>query len=147
MLYYIYFLKNDLNKICQKMLTAFNSWVVGSWILDKCCLYFSIVLDFSRKTAQKGGCTFSKWGLHVTRYLLQLYWEAGSVKLHHLFKKVWHPWKAWKHQRLTFMPDDRADRVEDVWTTVTIWATNPGNKTQIPSQGALRSSGWNYQWY
>ena len=21
------------------------------------------------------------------------------------------------------MPDDRADRVEDVWTTVTIWAT------------------------
>lgn len=27
------------------------------------------------------------------------------------------------------MPDDRADRVEDVWTTVTIWqATNPETK-------------------
>lgn len=38
------------------------------------------------------------------------------------------------------MPDDRADKAEGVWTTVTIWATNPGNKTQIPSQGALRSS-------
>lgn len=29
------------------------------------------------------------------------------------------------------MPDDRADKAEDVWTTVTIWATNPGNKIRF----------------
>lgn len=54
--------KNDLNKICQKMLTAFNSWVVGSWILDKCYLYFSRVLNSQGKTAQKGGCTLVNEG-------------------------------------------------------------------------------------
>lgn len=32
-----------------------------------------------------------------------------------------------KHQRLTFKPDDRADILEDIWTTVVAWATNPRN--------------------
>lgn len=90
------------------------------------------------------------YGCMLPRYLLQLYWETGSVKLHHLLKKAWHPRKAWKRQRLTFKLDNRADTVEDIWTTVTIWATNPGNRNQIPTQnrkGAFRSSRWNYQWY
>lgn len=91
------------------------------------------------------------YGCTLPRYLLQLYWETGSVKLHHLLKKAWHPWKAWKHQRLTFKADDRADMVEDIWATVvTIWATTPGTKNQIPSQsqgGASSSSRWSYQGY
>lgn len=89
-------------------------------------------------------------GFMLPRYLLQLYWETGSVKLHHLLKKSWHPWIAQKHQRLTFKPDDRADIVGDMWTTVTIWATNTGDKNQIPSQswgGASRYPWWKYQRY
>lgn len=50
---------------------------------------------------------------------------------------------AQEHQRLTFKPDDRADIAGDMWTTVTIWATNPEDKNQIPSQswgGACKSA-------